>query len=139
MGILAYYCARKIDVNDTLAALLFTFLGGLITQIVGSILKRGENRTAEEIEKDKLEFEQAKQMRDELRQEVKELRDRLIESDKARNELARKVAQLEAENIKKDIRIVMLEAEIAHLQKELDKFNRKVYYVRKEDGKDDTR
>lgn len=122
--------------NDTIAALLWTTLGGVITQVVGSILKRGENKTTDEIAKDKMEYEQAMQMRTELRHEIKELRDLLTASDKERQDLARKVAIVEADNAKKDAQIVMLEIKVRILQEELDKFNHKVYYVRKEEDND---
>lgn len=122
------------DLNDAAFAALWTTVGGIVLKVIESYLKRGEVKPTTELEKDKLEYEQASSMRAELRQEIKELRQLLTESDKARIELAAKVAQLEIANAKKDTEIIKLEVRVEQLQTELDRFNAKVYYTRKKEG-----
>jgi uncharacterized protein YlxW (UPF0749 family) len=121
--------------NETLAAVLWTTLGGIIVKAIESVLKRGENRTKEELERDKLDHEQALQMRSELRQEIERLYARVVAAETHNAELERKVIALEKDNALKDTQIAILQDKVSTLQTELDKFNRKVYYVRKEDDK----
>ena len=121
--------------NETLAAVLWTTLGGIIVKAIESVLKRGENRTKEELERDKLDHEQALQMRSELRQEIERLYARVVAAETHNAELERKVLALEKDNTLKDTQIAILQNQVSTLQTELDKFNRKVYYVRKEEDK----
>lgn len=121
--------------NETLIAAISSAVGAIIMRTVDSYLKRRETKTADELAKDKLEHEQEMQLRSELRQEIKELRERVSIAETNNQELRRKVIELEKDNALKDTQIAILQNQVSILQSELDKFNRKVYYVRKEETK----
>jgi septal ring factor EnvC (AmiA/AmiB activator) len=124
--------------NDTVTASLWAMAIAVGTQIVASFLKRGETRTAQEIERDKVEYEQNAQMRAELRAVVKEQELRIANCEVKIVELERKNIELERENARKDLRIEQQTNEIQWLREELDKFNRKLYYIpKKEEPKND--
>jgi septal ring factor EnvC (AmiA/AmiB activator) len=115
--------------NDTLIASLWAGAIAIAAQIVASFLKRGENRTSQEIERDKIEYEQNVQMRAELRAVVKDQELRIANCEVKIVELERKNIELERENARKDLRIEQQTNEIKFLREELDKFNRKLYYI----------
>lgn len=118
--------------NETLIAAISSVVGAIVMRTVDSYLKRGESKSTDELQREKLDHEQEVQLRSELRQEIKELRERVTTTETNNIELRRKVIELEKDVALKDTQITILQNKVEALLAELDKFNKKVYYIRKE-------
>lgn len=121
--------------DNFLNSAFWSVAGGSIVAIIASILKRFENKPAQDLERDKVEYEQNLQMRAEMRAQLKDYETRVSNMETRISELERKNIELERENARKDIKLEAQASEIARLRAELDKFERKVFYIAKETDK----
>ncbi len=119
--------------NDTVISSLWAAAIAVGTSIIASLLKRGETRSAKEIEREKIEYQQNAELRAELRSEIKKNEERLAAFETRIADLERKNIELERDNARKDLRIEAQEIEINRLRAELEKFERKVYYIPKKE------
>lgn len=114
--------------NETIVGIVASAITAVIMRTVDSYLKRGETKIADELAKEKLEHEQEVQLRLELRQEIKELRERVSTAETNNQELRRKIIELEKDVALKDAQIAILQNQVSLLQSELDGFRKKVWY-----------